>query len=113
MRTMIDLNSMMEFDHVIEVLDDGSIVDRSDIIAPSLFDGQLDSSDWILLNGFSGQYCYGGPIMHPSEYIGGGIADYIVSNPGIYVSLVSYCDSDDGDDLDVDGWAIAYRKEMK
>lgn len=113
---MRELNSIMEFDHIIEVHDDGTITEPSDIWAPDLFNGELDSRDdgWTLLNGFSRQYGYSGPIMHPSEFIGGNIERYIRETPGLYVALVSYCDDEDSDsedsELDIDGWAIATRE---
>ena len=42
---------------------------------------------WELLTGFTGQYSYNGPGMHPSEYIGGGLARHISSTPGLYAVL--------------------------
>ena len=112
--TMAKLNDIMEFDHVIEVRPDGEIVGRSDIYAPSLYwvdDDQgheLEDKGWALLDGFSGQYRYGGPIMHASELIGGAIEDEIRENPGVYVALVCYC-IDDSED--VAGWAIARKDD--
>jgi hypothetical protein len=106
------LSEIMDFDHVIRVHDDGTVTDEPKVYAPSLLDDELDSADWLLLDGFSGQYSYSGPIMHPSEYISGGLEDYILSNPGVYVSLVAnYFDLDsvDSDDLFSEGWAIAFR----
>jgi hypothetical protein len=107
MSTERPLNDIMDFDHVIEVHADGSITDRNDIYAPSLADGELDSDEWELLNGWSGQDRYAGPIMHPSEYIGGGMERFIRETPGVYVALVDYS-YDDGDYTD--GWAVAVRK---
>jgi hypothetical protein len=108
-----ELNDIMDFDHVVEVREDGSIIDRNDIFAPSLFDDELDTEGWTLLDGFSGQDRYSGPIMHASEFIGGGMEDYIRQTPGVYVALVAYC-SPDEDDEDtgenpVSGWAVAYQ----
>jgi hypothetical protein len=97
----------MEFDRVVEVREDGSIIDRHDIYAPELHDGELDGSGWTLLNGWSGQDRYSGPIMHASEFVGGALETWISENPGIYVTLVDY-PSDDGEP---DGWAIATREE--
>lgn len=109
------LSDMMEFDHVIEVRHDGAIVDRADVWAPELHDGELcTSADWNLLDGFSGQYRYSGPMMHQSEFIGGYMERYIRENPGLYVSLVSHpaCDEDcefcDGDGCEPTEWAVAY-----
>lgn len=101
------LTDIMEFDHVIEIRPDGAIVERPDIYAPELYDGELADEGWALLNGFSGQDRYAGPIMHPSEFIGGGMERFIRENPGIYVSLVDY----PSDDSEPDGWAVAYRKD--
>ena len=114
MRTMT-LGDRMEFDHVIEVHPDGTITDRPDVYAPELI-GEDVWSGWELLNGFSGQDRYSGPIMHQSELIGGGLERYILETPGVYVALVSQCDHSDpelceGDTPEdcqgVDGWAIA------
>ena len=99
------LNEIMDFDHVVEVREDGTIIDRNDIFAPELY-GDRVSSGWTLLNGWSGQDRYPGPIMHPSEYIGGRMEVWIRENPGIYVALVAY--DEDGDE-EPDGWAVAVR----
>lgn len=104
----------MGFDtYPIQVHADGSITDRPDLHAPDLYDGELSSHPahgWRLLSGFSGQYRYSGPIMHPSEYIGRGLEQFIRSNPDIYVCVVNYTDSDDPNEpeTDIDGWAVAY-----
>lgn len=110
------LTDIMEFDHVIRVHEDGTITDERGVFAPSLYDGELDSDRWELLNGYSGQDRYSGPIMHPSEYIGGGMERDIRSTPGVYVSLVAYSYDGEDDRLeeegpDVDGWAVAKLKE--
>jgi len=101
---METLNDRMEFDHVVEVTDNGSVIDRRDLYAPSLNDGELEGNDWVLLNGFSGQDRYSGPIMHASEFIGGYMARWILENPGIYVALLDY-----PPEGEPEGWAVAYR----
>jgi hypothetical protein len=103
---MSTLNEVMEFDHVIQVHEDGSITDApSGIWAPSLYDDVLDDSRWTLMGGYSGQSGYPGPIMHNSEYIGGQMEKDIRETPGFYVALVNYSlDSDD-----CEGWAVAFR----
>ena len=98
------LNDRMSFDQVVEIADDGEVIDRSDLYAPELFDGEVGSG-WTLLNGFSGQDRYPGPIMHASEFIGGGMERYILANPGVYVALVDYA-SDDSEPV---GWAVAVK----
>lgn len=106
------LSDRMDFDHVIEILPDGSIIDRPDIWSPDLCDDELDARDhWILLDGYSRQDRYSGPIMHPSEYIGGAMERDILAEPGVYVALVAYYSPDENDDPnnydDVGGWAVA------
>lgn len=106
------LSDQMDFYHVIAVLSDGTAIDGpGDIIAPELHDGELDSDDWKLLNGYSQQYGYRGPIMHPSETISGGLERDILAKPGYYVSLVNYSTDADLIDDDADsGWAIAFKE---
>lgn len=109
MRITVDnLNNLMQSDHVIEVHKDGTVTEPSGIYAPDVTEmgpafGVAIDSGWELLNGFSGQYLYSGPVMHPSEFIGGGLARYILETPGIYVA-VTVRDIDSDDDA---GWAVA------
>lgn len=104
--TAANLNDVMEFEHVIVVHDDGTVTDApAGVYAPSLMDEDLDGGDWTLLDGFSGQYRYSGPVMHASEFIGGRMAEHILATPGTYVAVVS--EDPDGDDEPV-GWAVAF-----
>lgn len=134
-----ELNELMEFDHVVHVHEDGTVTDNDTrgLYAPELNmetdnDGQsihADDSDikqqaasagWELLQGFTGQYSYSGPVMHPSEYIGGGLERHIRATPGYYVACVvlasceydgtTDCDIETGCDCEPAGWAIAYRE---
>lgn len=112
------LNDVMEFDRVIRVHEDGGVSDEPGVYAPALDwhsdTWHLDGKGWTLLDGYSGQYGYSGPIMHPSEYIGGRMARDIVSTPGVYVALICSDHGDDPDaseDLDPVGWAVARRDD--
>ena len=107
-----DLSDIMDFDHVITVHEDGSITDASDLYAPECYwEGWGERQHiepgcgWVLMNGYSGQDRYPGPIMHPSELIAGLLADDIRENPGHYVAVACYLLDDD----DVVGWAVACR----
>lgn len=101
-----DLNEAMDFDHVIEVLPYGNVVDAPiHIYAPDLVDDEISDGRWRLLNGFSGQYSYSGPMMHSSEFVGGGLERHIRSNPGYYVTLVNYL----SDEEEPTEWAVAFR----
>ncbi len=106
------LNEIMEFDHVIRVHEDGTITDEDDVYGPNLLDDELDGDGWELLDGYSAQDRYSGPIMHNSEFIGGYMEDDIRSTPGVYVAIVSYYSPETPDaDLDAEGWAVARRKD--
>lgn len=111
--TMRPLNEIMEFDRVIEVLEDGTVADTTGVWAPEMWNDKLDSADWQLMYGYSGQWGYSGPTMHDSEYIGGGLERDILAEPGVYVALLSYDDCDECDDTDdcncdlAHGWAVA------
>ncbi len=105
----MDMNARMEFDGVIEIRDDGSIIDRRDLYAPEVYEdgsGGIDfagAKGWTALNGYSGQDRYAGPIMHPSEYIGGRLAADILAEPGIYTAAAV---SDLDDIANPSGWAV-------
>jgi hypothetical protein len=104
------LDKQVEFDCAFEVTADGKVVERPDVWAPSLLDDQLDTEGWELLDGYSGQDRYAGPIMHSSEFLGGRMADDIVATPGVYVVIAAYWSPEEGDEnaeLDVEGWAVA------
>jgi hypothetical protein len=102
------LNDLMGFDHVIRVHDDGTVTEPTGIYAPEA--GREDWPDemtyygWELLYGYSGEQGYRGPWMHSSEFIGGGMADFILTTPGYYVAFA---------DLDTDTWAVARREVRK
>lgn len=109
------LNAAMGFDHVVMVGVNGTVTDFPDVYAPDLYDGQLSDSEWsFFTNGYSGQSGYSGPIMHASEYVGGKLADDILSTPGVYAVIASYdSPEDDGGDSIVEGWAVVrYRRAM-
>ena len=69
-------------------------------------DVDVDDSAWTPLTGHSGQDRYRGAVMHPSEYIGGGLEDHLLAHPGTYV-VVEVRDEDgcfpEGDPI---GWAL-------
>lgn len=119
------LSDVMDMDHVIRVNGDGTVDTSPETTryAPTVefYNGELDKSqlgDWTLLSGFTGQYSYTGPIMHSSEYIGGGLARFILDTPGYYAAVVvnapcdydgsTDCDEATGCDCEPAGWAIAY-----
>jgi hypothetical protein len=110
--TAENLNQIMEFDHVIVVHSDGSVTDGpAGIYAPGLYDDELDSTKWELLDGYSGQDSYSGPVMHNSEFIGGRMASDILVEPGTYVAIVAYWPEEDDDDGPyAEGWAVARLK---
>jgi hypothetical protein len=115
------LNGVMAFDHVIRVHADGTVTEPRDVWAPEPIDGDGTLSTragepWELVTGYSGQHGYAGPVMHPSEYIGGGMARDILARPGLWVALVvpGECDEDGctpgecDHDTEPAGWAVAH-----
>lgn len=125
------LNDIMGFDHIIRVNEDLTIdehLDMSTMDSGSYFDLAVDedgtdifemSAGWTLLRGFTGQDSYNGPVMHASEYVGGGLERYIRETPGYYVVLevsgrcdydgTTICTEESGCDCEPAGWAIAYK----
>jgi hypothetical protein len=106
------LNSAVEFDSPFRVNDDGTISDAyGEHYAPDVYlsestDIEIESDDWEALTGYTGQYGYNGAVMHPSEYLGGGLARDVLDTPGVYVVVeVRDLDNDypEGDPI---GWAI-------
>lgn len=104
------LNDIMEFQRIIRI-ENGEVKDYSGpLYAPEDAywdngDPELDQGLWTLETGWTGQYSYSGPCMHPSEYIGGRLADYILETDGLWVAIVI----EDIDDLDNPaGWAVAH-----
>lgn len=111
---MKSLSNKMDFDHVIQVHEDGSVTDAPDgLYAPELYEDELSGDGWEFFStGYTGQYGYAGPIMHSSEYIGGQLALDILATPGYFVSVVAYFPNEDENDSEhtvAEGWAIAYR----
>jgi len=123
------LSDLMEFEHVIRVengvatdrMPDGS---RIGLYAPEcIHDGFTHIGEtverhiergtgWTLMEGYTGQYSYNGPVMHASEYIGGRMEQDILAQDGYYVALVCSVLGDDPDaseDEEPAGWAVAYR----
>ena len=124
--SLADLNAVMEFDHVIEVLpgtlaEDGSAMvrPRADIYAPSVCgeDG-IEDTAWQPLKGYSSQ---GSGIinqaenwhMHDCESIGGRLAEDILANPGIYVCVYITWPTEAEDETDaetiIEGWCVLFQ----
>jgi hypothetical protein len=101
---MNSLNSVLEFEHVIRVRADGTVIQtgESGVWAPEVCvelddDGQIldvaesamveavESAGWELMTGYSRQSGYAGPIMHSCEYVGGDMEQDILERPGLYV----------------------------
>ena len=116
--------------HVIRSYGDGETIEiLSDVYAPEVVaelfhyevfgdepntsarEPEVDSG-WTLLTGFTGQDHYSGAAMHSSEFIGGGLARYILTTPGIYAACVISYLSENEDEVDPDTWAIAYRESL-
>lgn len=122
--TLENLNSVMEFGHVIHVHSDGTVTEPRVFNPPEVVYRELDADGqcvddeihdlpdgWTLLRGYTGQYGYNGPVMHPSEFIGGRLARDILSTPGMYAAVVvdGLEPEETGDDTNI-GWAVAFKE---
>ena len=118
-RTLAERINAFEFGHVFTLHPDGTITEPRGIYAPDVChddatDITIDGKGWRALTGMTGQYGYNGAVMHASEYIGKGIADYLLElaadEPQTFVVVVVEClpDEDEDEDADVEpaGWAI-------
>jgi hypothetical protein len=127
--TAENLNSEMEFYHIIRVNEDGTVTDSPlDTYvegAVSMYLVDVESyrweddfnlpEGWELMKGYSGQQGYSGPVMHSSEFIGGGMARDILAAPGDYVALpvesdcgykMENCDPETGCNCEPAGWVV-------
>lgn len=123
------LNERMDFEHVVHVDTNRIVTDAEGIYAPEVVvdmdaDGQvtdeaeralfdrLRTEGWEVMNGYSGQHGYSGPIMHSSEFIGGQMEWDILANPGYYVCMVVDClGEDEFTDDSPAGWVVLHRPE--
>jgi hypothetical protein len=103
----------VDFDCPFRVNPDGSITDDGldNVHAPDLMDEEIDSDEWeFWTTGRSGQDHYTGPIMHNSEFIGGGLERDLLAEPGVYVVVVASWTPGEEDDPEegtiLEGWAI-------
>lgn len=117
-----DLNSFMSLDTPVHVDASGTVIQVTDHdLIPSFDDvAEYFGHDltqryhhWYLLRGFSNQYGYAGPLLHPSEFIGGGLERHILAHPGLYVALPVHELLDDSDDdvIESESWVIAHRPQ--
>lgn len=66
--------------------------------------------EWRLLNGWSGQHDYSGPVFHPSEHVSGGLEEYMLSQRAEWCALtVEDVATEDDPCPEPVGWVIAYR----
>jgi hypothetical protein len=128
----MDLNEHMQIEHVIRIREDGKAEDATGVHAPeSTIEAHWDEygmadilkededayveslgvQGWTVMRGWSCGYLSGNsPLMHPSEYIGGRLAEHIRENPGLYVALsVSICPQHEDGESELAGWAVAFR----
>jgi hypothetical protein len=122
--TVDTLNHMVEFDSPFRVIDSNHIdTSLPEVWAPSVYgfgdaDGQIteretiDGRDaWEFVDGYSGQYRYSGPVMHPSEFLGGGMARDVLAETGVTFVVVIVTDINDTGDDGAYGWALLRRTD--
>lgn len=126
-----NLNDLMQIDHVIRVKGGAIFDDVKGVWAPELrigtdVDGisildmherhaseDLTRCGWDVQSGWSRQNSgrYNGIIMHPSEYVGGALADHIRETDGYWtVILAQTWPTDEDDDPEPAGWLLLHRE---
>jgi hypothetical protein len=123
----MDLNDLMQMDHVIQVHPDGSVTEPDGIWGPEVTvetdkEGQYvptrddqgrmtgwnvslnGHDDWTLLKGYAVDD--GSELLHRSQYIGGALAEAILETPGYYVATMVGDDSDEPGD----SWCVAFKE---
>jgi hypothetical protein len=120
MRSTDWLNDVMELNHPVRVNEDGSVTESlyPNVYAPesnieTSYDGQISKEHedrwtesmrrqgWEPERGWTGQDRYSGPLMHASEFVGGGLARHILETPGVWVAVSVECLRDDPDPGDL------------
>lgn len=110
-----------DFDHVFTLtylgVHDWSLTEPEGVYAPTVtvvnHAGDLDiDKGWeTITDGMSGQYCYSGPVMHPSERIDQAIGEELMrlaeEEPVTFVAVVVGTMDDEQDA----GWAIVRKTE--
>lgn len=112
--TVDTLTYAVEFECPFTVTADGMVADPpAGVWAPDVYwyDGDPDAElepgyadEWRFYSrGYTGQYGYAGPVLHPSEQLAGGLARDMLEDPGVYV-VCAVSDPEDPDALI--GWCV-------
>lgn len=120
------LDTLAEFGRVFRINPDGTLdfVQSDDRrqwapqrVEDDLIDGLPEArSTWKFVRGFSGQDRYSGPVMHASEYLGGGMARHVLETPGLYVVTEAFVSQEKSgfsdeeyDEDDPAGWVLLHQ----
>lgn len=112
----LEIMESIEFDSVIEILENGTFIHRHDLYSPNLYNDSIDSDEWeFASDGYTNQYGYNGPMLHNSEHFSSSMVQDMIDNPGIYVLVYGTYDNDDSEFVEVEptiieGWAILKRE---
>lgn len=126
--TLAELIQSQEFDSPFTIHPDGRLTDTFEErpYAPSVYNGDegqdididCGPTKWRALRGLTGQSGYHGAVMHCSEYVGRGIADYMLrmvtdsEEPITFCIVVVECwPEEDDPEPEPAGWAILYLDE--
>lgn len=120
-KTLAEQINAIEFDHPFTLHPDGTITDPTGVHAPSAYhndetDVEISDVGWRALTGMTGQDRYHGAVMHPSEFIGRGIAEYLLElaadEPQTFVVTAVECwPSEDDPEPEPAGWAILQKEQ--
>lgn len=115
--TIRALDNILSLDGApIRVNPDGTLTEMPNVYAPDSLTGEDDTAlddaayaaGWELWSHYTLQQDYDGPVMHPSEYIGGDLATDILHTPGVYA--VASVDDVENDGYPV-GWVLMIERD--
>lgn len=120
-KTLAEQINAIEFDHPFTLHPDGTITDPTGVHAPSVYhndetDVEISDDGWRALTGMTGQDRYHGAVMHPSEYIGRGITEYLLElaadEPRTFVVTAVECwPTEDDPEPEPAGWVILMKEQ--
>lgn len=113
----------LDFDTVFQIVGN-HVAEVREVYAPTVWHDEeediaidaMPGEEWHALTGMTGQHSYSGAVMHPSEFIGEGMADEMArmtdagEAPTLWTVVVVEVMPEEGEnEAEPAGWAVLYR----